>query len=462
MNENKQSIKGNKEAGIYYLIGNLFNKGITFLTIPIFTRILTTSDYGIVNTYLAWVPILSVILGLALSSTIRNAFVDFESDIDAYISSIFKLTIVSTIVMTCIILILKKVFFREINTGIIVMCIIQAFMTSVYNTIDNKYMMSFDYKKKTKLLVFPNIFIVILSIILVLSLNRNRYIGRILPFVVVMSFIGSFYLLKYIRIPTKNKDYWVYGIRLSVPLILHGISVNILSTSDRSMLTYFLGSSESGIYSLVYSISMMIMVVTTSLDSIWIPWFTSKLKSKQYDLINKNANHYIYLILIIMVLTIFVTPEILVIMAPKEYWHGKILMPPLVLAAFLIFLYTLNVNVEYYYHSTKIMALSTVVAASLNIILNVLFIPAFGILGASITTVLSYLVSFCMHYNTAHKLNTNLFAKRMFGIPLLILMIYIGIFYIVIDMQVIRLGIALLTLIFYLILNRKVIKENFK
>ena len=64
----KVRMNGNdyKKAGTYYLVGNIFNKGIAFLTVPIFTRILSTNDYGIVTTYNSWIGILAMILGFAL------------------------------------------------------------------------------------------------------------------------------------------------------------------------------------------------------------------------------------------------------------------------------------------------------------------------------------------------------------------------------------------------------------
>ena len=66
------------KTGTYYLVGNLFNKGIAFLTIIIYTRILTAYDYGIINTFSSWVGILSMILGMSLQNSIRVAFVDLK------------------------------------------------------------------------------------------------------------------------------------------------------------------------------------------------------------------------------------------------------------------------------------------------------------------------------------------------------------------------------------------------
>lgn len=88
------------KAGTLYFIGNIFDKAVAFITVPIFTRMLSTSDYGVTTTYLSWVSILTVIITLSLGNSIRTAVVDFESDKDGYLSSIFALGTISAIIMS--------------------------------------------------------------------------------------------------------------------------------------------------------------------------------------------------------------------------------------------------------------------------------------------------------------------------------------------------------------------------
>ena len=88
-----------KKASILYLISTIVNKGIAFITIPIYTRILTTGDYGISTTYTSWVDIFTVIFSLALYMAIRTAFIDFKNEKEDFFNTIITFTIVlSTIV----------------------------------------------------------------------------------------------------------------------------------------------------------------------------------------------------------------------------------------------------------------------------------------------------------------------------------------------------------------------------
>ena len=92
--------KNEAKAGGLYLFGNIFDKAIAFFTVPIFTRLLSTSDYGYTTTYQSWVSILTVVITLSLGNSIRSAVVDFKDRKDEYLSSVFALGTLSAILIT--------------------------------------------------------------------------------------------------------------------------------------------------------------------------------------------------------------------------------------------------------------------------------------------------------------------------------------------------------------------------
>ena len=116
------------EAGALYFIATLFNKGIGFVTVPIFSRILTTSDYGTVTTFNSWVSMISVFISLALYNAVRNSFVDMDDkERPHFLSTIITFTglVFLTVMGVCVV---ATVFVpRNINTALIFMCIIQSF-----------------------------------------------------------------------------------------------------------------------------------------------------------------------------------------------------------------------------------------------------------------------------------------------------------------------------------------------
>ncbi|WP_042217111.1 oligosaccharide flippase family protein [Paenibacillus borealis] len=447
----------NTKAGGLYLAGNLFNKAIAFLTIPIFTRLMSTSDFGLVNTYLSWVSILSLIVGLSLGSSIRSAYKDFKNDLEGYVSSIFFLSFLNFMVTSSIIIVITYFFIEELDILLVALCLVQSYMTFVINSIDIKYMMSMDYIKKTLLLALPNVIIVFMSVVWLINIENTKYLGRILPFVIVTSVIGVYYLARSFITGKKliDKRYWKYAITLSIPLIFHGLSINILATSDRTLLTIFRSSSEAGIYSLVYNLSMVAAVVTASLESVWIPWFNKKIHDGKKEIINQSVALYIEIALVVMVGILMIGPEVLVFMAPQEYWSGNILIPPVVLASFFIFLYSISVNLEYYYKSTKVIATNTIIAALVNLGLNFIFIPKYGALGAAYTTVAAYIISFVIHYRAARKLDKGLFPFRVYIKPIGWMFLSVGLTYVLMDYIVARWSLAIVGFGIYIIFSVK-------
>lgn len=220
-----------------------------------------------------------------------------------------------------------------------------------------------------------------------------------------------------------NKLYWKYALTYSLPLIFHGLSLVLLSSSDRIMITNLYNSSEAGVYSLIYNLSMVAMAVTASLEAVWVPWFTRKLLTGEKSTINKNITKYLEIALVVMLCLMFVAPEIVKIMATKQYYSGIYMIPPLVFASYEMYMYTVYVNVEYYYKSTKYIAFNTIVAAITNIVLNFIFVPLYGGMAACFTTVISYMVSFLMHSKHSRKLDRELFPLKQFAVPTLILLL---------------------------------------
>ena len=75
------------KAGLGYTVGNYLIKGLSFLTIPLFARLLDTSDYGKYNSYMAFEAIVYIFVGLALHTSFKKAKYRFEKDFNEYVSS---------------------------------------------------------------------------------------------------------------------------------------------------------------------------------------------------------------------------------------------------------------------------------------------------------------------------------------------------------------------------------------
>lgn len=437
-----------KKAGLLYLIGNLFNKGIAFLTVPIFTRILSTYDYGVVNTYNSWVAILNMVLGCALTMGVRASFIDYEKETDGFIASILKFTfivIIGASLFAGLITIFLSI--NRIYVVLVILCCLHGGFSAIIDDYLQYLMMKYRYRERTILMILPNLIALSGSIaIIMLLLNSEKYLGRIVTTSIVYILFGIYILCinNKKRIPKKKRNEYVkYGLSVSAPLILHGIALNLLSQSDRTMITWLADASQTGIYSLIYNFSMIATVITTSLDGLWVPYFIDRLKKREIDDINDKATWYIALMTCSMVCLVLVGPEIVKILAPSSYWEGISIIPSIVLANYLIFCYTLYVNTEHFYKKTKSIAAYTVVAAIFNLITNFILIPKYGYVAAAYTTLASYIVALVLHARKAIKLEPDVLPVKKFASSFVFVCIGTVLFYVFKENWIVRWSFAI-------------------
>lgn len=433
-----------KKASFCYLIGNFFNKGLAFLTIPIFTRLLSTTDYGIINTYSSWAGILSMIVGFAMHMSIRNAFVDYKDDTESYLSTIIKFTLLSSLGFMLIFYAVVKIFRINISLSLVFICLFHSVASSIIEDVSCYFMMKYNYIKRTILMILPNLISVCVAIFLIsYILKKDLYLGKIIPEALTIIIFAIILSICYTK-KGFNTAYIKHALKISLPLILHGAALNILSNSDRIMITWLADASQAGIYSLVYSLGMVTYAITLSIDGIWIPWFTNKMKEKSYDEINYITKDYIKLITYIMCGLIIVSPEILKILASKSYWEGIKLIPIIIVANFLFFAYNIYSNLEHYYKKSNQITALTILAAVLNLVLNYIFIPKFGYVAAAFTTAISYFVIFILHSIYSKTLNLNVFSIKMFILPIIEIFIFCALFYLLTDLPIARWIIAII------------------
>lgn len=396
------------KAGLCYTIGNIALKGCAFLTLPVFTRLLSTSDFGVYNAYIAYEQIFTAILGVGFYGTIKNAKLDFKENFKKYLSSIVFLSVLIFIFITAAANVAYPIYCNELDfSRFVTNCLLfqsfGAYMLYLYGV---KLNAEFRYRS---FLIMSSINVLgntVLSIILILFVFPNeRYLGRILGSAIPLIGIGvalCFLIWRNGR-TLYNKAYWKYGLAIGLPLLPHVISQSLLSQVDRIMIKDMVGSSEAGIYSYIYTICTILYIVGNSMENAWSPWVFYTLDSGDKKRIERAGKDYVMVFALLTIGFFCVMPEVTKIMAGSNYWGGISLIIPLTFGNFFVFMYGLPVNIEYYHKKTGFISLGTILAAGLNAVLNYFGIILFGYQVAAYTTFLSYGMLFLFHWFIANK-----------------------------------------------------------
>ncbi len=418
------------KASLWFTICSLIQKGISVITIPIFTRIMSAEQFGQYSVYVSWMEIVTVFVTLRLTAGVyMQGMVKFEDDIQKFSSSIRSL-FTTLVVCFLIIYLFFQSFFNSI-TNLTTLQMILMFVTiwsvGIYGFWANKNRLENKYKELVILTLVVAFLTPVVSIFGVIF-SQNKVIARILC-VTLVSFIfyGSIFIIDLF----KSKKflcvkYWKYAILFNLPLIPHYLSSTVLNSSDRIMIDRLVGSEYAGIYSLAYSLSTLMFVVNSALMQTLEPWLYKSIKSKNYDKIEKLTYPAISLVAIINLFLIAFAPEVIRIFAPSQYYAAIWIIPPVAMSVYFMFTYPFFATFEFYYEKRIYILFSTLIAAVLNIGLNFIFIPMFGYLAAGYTTLLSYMIYALMHYLYMKKIcKEKLGAIKVYNIKILLLISFV-------------------------------------
>jgi O-antigen/teichoic acid export membrane protein len=148
----------------------------------------------------------------------------------------------------------------------------------------------------------------------------------------------------------------------------------------------------------------LISVITNSVSDGWLPWFHDALYENRRDEIRKNVKWIVGLGCYVGLACISLTPEAVQVLGGSRYLAGTTCVSPVVLGVICQYIYTHYVNIEMHLKKTKYVSMGTIMAALLNIVLNAIFIPRFGYVAASYTTLASYFVLMLIHFFITKKI----------------------------------------------------------
>ena len=399
-------VNGSKavKSGIWYTIANVSLRAVAIITTPIYTGMLSTADYGKANTFNSWIDIFNVFACLCVVYSIGRAKLDFKDKFNEYLSALQGLSS-----SFGFILLIFAFIFRErlsLLMGYEVPLVVGLFAYLCVSP-SVEYMMQkcrYEYKYRENIIisVITCVGQVALSIGLMLLFNDNRYIGKILGVTLPTFIMGIVFYISFIKQGRVfyNKEYWIYALKIGLPMIPHGLALILLGQMDRIMIKDLCNDADAGLYTFGYSFASLLMIFTNAVGQAWLPWFNDTLHAGETESIKKIQKKLVWLGCFLSLVFIAAAPEALMILSfsSSDYWIAKAVVPPIVLGTLAQYFYTNYVNVEIYCKRTTIIAAGSIIAAISNYILNALFIPKYGYVAGAYTTFASYFILMILHF----------------------------------------------------------------
>ena len=266
-----------------YAVCSILQKCLSFITLPLFTRLLTTEQYGQYTIYSSWSGILIIFLTLNLAyGSFQTAMVKFEGRRDEYITSIQGISVVLCCVFLAVYLPLRNVWNRlfELPTPFVLLMVAEIIFSTATQLWMEKNRFEFKYKSVVVVTLLTSILSPVIAFILVSLVSEKGY-ARIFGYAIVNILIG-FILFIYNSQKGKhfyNKEFWKYAAGFNIPLLVYYLSQVVFNQSDRIMISHIAGTSDAAMYGVAYNLAMFLTFVLNAINASYVPWIYEKINS---------------------------------------------------------------------------------------------------------------------------------------------------------------------------------------
>jgi len=437
-----------------YLIVDIANSALSFISIPVFTRLLLPEEYGVLSIYVSIFQLLKIIMTLNFHGALSRNYHEKDGEFSIFLGSASIFLFVYDVIFVIVMFIFRESLatYFGVNSTVFFLSVISG-CVNVFNLLYFTYLQTSQQSKKYALISFiTNALILAVSIVWVINLDSDRYYGRIGATIAINCLVLVYSIYNLIKIGKFKIDFGKikYATRYGIPLMPHAMSGFILAQFDRIMINQMNGNTDAGLYSMAYNVGLLMQVAVISLNRAWQPILYGKLRENKHGEVKAMVANNAKIVFLLALCLIMFSKEIGMILADPIYYAGLDLIPIIVLGY--VFMYFYNVYGTYAFFRKKTLAISinTLLAGIANIVLNYIFIPRYGNIAAAYTTLISYGLLFVLHYfNSKILLKEDVPELKSFFVSGLIFIVFVTAFFVLrsYDLHIVLNGIIKLILI---------------
>lgn len=392
MNQKKQLMKNT----IIIAIGKLSTQIISYLLLPLYTSQLDPSEYGNYDFICTLSIFLCPIITLLMEESMFRYLIDADSKVQR--KKIITQTIIYTFTGTVLFTIIAALImgFGTDYTPMYITAIITFVISNILIGLSNALSRGLG---KIKLYSVSNFILgistIILNIVFILSLNAGAegllWANTIANAFTAIVILGILKLPKYIG--KIDKPLMNDMIKYSIPLVPNSISWSIINMSDRIILTQMVSSAANGIYAMANKFPNIINVLYGYFYTAWKESAAKIVKednkNQYYNSIYHDAKRFLYAVTICL---IAVMPFAFPIFINEAYNEAYVYIPIVMIATYYSNLSSFYGGIFSAYKDTKIMGTTTIVAAVINLVIDLLLVNTLKIYAACFSTLIANLI----------------------------------------------------------------------
>jgi O-antigen/teichoic acid export membrane protein len=408
-------------------------KLLLFLSIPVFTRLMSVEAYGIIGFMGSLIGLIGITMKIGTNNAVQRYYFDVEemnkkNVISSGLKVLFFFSSIVLLFSLSFVTIFENYFItKNISLTLLSIAIVYIFLLQYIVFVKDIMRLYFKPWIYFCLEITPTLGGVGLALVFVYYFNLDEegyFLGYALATFIVL-IITVFYLKNYFLFKEKTifkKELLAFG----YPFIFVGLASWIFQSADRWMLLELVDAKEVGLYSVAYQISSILLLLVTTFGIVWSPYAMKLLKTKLHKEIYANIGiiWYLLIVYVAFILSIFFNNIIEFVLDERYYSSIEI---GILLVITIIFIGTVQISVLgiSIAKQTKYLPRITWSIAILNIILNYFLIPEYFALGAAISTLISNFLLTVIYFKYSQKFYYIPYDK----VKLVLITLFITLFY---------------------------------
>jgi len=396
---------------VIYTIGGSLPQVLNFLLLPIYSRLLAPSEFGILGYVSSITAFLTITNSLSLNSYYLRYY--FESqDKKKFTGSIFYFLTITNLSLIILEGAALNFLFKKTNVQVpfypyMLLGLAECLFSSLALIPLRQYRLEFKSKNYVLCTSSTVLLTHIISLVLITRFNMGAE-GRLLGSAAAAAILGVYYIFHIKNIAVARIDFTLIknGLKFSLPLLIGSYASMALSISDRLILERWVAMAAIGVYSVSYAISNIASLVISSFSFVLEPlvYKISVLNKETFLQEYLRLKDYFFFIVYIIAGGIMIfAKDIVRIFLTAKFLEAESIIPLIALSSVFAGGYTIFGQLLMVKNKTFKISLGTIVAAILSITLNLILIPVWGIRGAAMTIIAAQLSAMLIAYIAAAR-----------------------------------------------------------
>lgn len=460
MNKNKELVKNTAIISI----GKICTQFLSFLLLPLYTAILSTQDYGSVDLITTYQQLIGYIAFFQIEQAVFRFLIDARKEKEEQnriITSVFGFAIIQAMTLGIVMFLVSRFISIQYFKELYLYCIAVVFsglMLQVSRGLGNNLFYAVgSFISAISTIIFNIVFLVAL---------RLGAVGMLYSFILGNSICFVFLFLKeriykYISVSNFSVADVKKYLKYSVPLVPNALSWWVMGASDRTIVSYILGTTSNGFLSVSHKFSSAYTAFYTVFNLSWTESASLHFNDEDHEHFFSSVILRVYKLFFAACLGIIaIMPFVFPILINSSYADAYYQIPIYMVAAFFNVIQGLYSVIYVALKKTKEIAKTTVVSALINIVVNIALIGTVGLYAASISSLVAYAVNCIWRYFDLKKyMNVPLNKKLVMSSIIIVVAVCVPYYLNIFALQV---SAMLLTVIYCLYINRDIIMTLLK